>query len=396
MPRTTEELYEYKISSLLEVTETINSSFDEDSLYELYKSKLKGLVDLEAMTLFVYQDGWRRKVHFGVSCKLTKEEHNFRQFDDITLLEGEQYKNWPFDVIFPIVHRGHRVAFVLLKFQDAKQDQNQLSFIRSLSSIVLVALENQRIQEQKILQHDLEMELAIASNVQNLLVPHTLPKTDLIEMNSTYIPQRLIGGDYFDYIEENDNQFLVCIADVSGKGVSAALLMSNFQATLKALVKQHLDLKDIVKELNSTVFEITGGERFITAFFAVYYKDTQTLRYINAGHNAPFYLDRDKKVQEKLSTGSTLLGAFEELPFINEDSLHVVDYSMLFMYTDGLVEIFDDYGIEFGEIGLEHFLRHEQTHSLEELHEKLLDLILSFSTAGYQDDITILSCKFRY
>ena len=171
--------------------------------------------------------------------------------------------------------------------------------------------------------------------------------------------------------------------------------MSNFQATLRTLARHNFSLKDIVKELNHTIFQITQGERFITAFFAIYSKNTNTLRYINAGHNPPFYLDRMKEIKEELTEGTTLLGAFESLPFINEGEFKIVDYSMLFMYTDGLVEIFDEKGEEFGEEGLEFFLRTEETTSLEDLHEELLDIILSHSTNGYQDDITILSCKFR-
>ena len=91
-----------------------------------------------------------------------------------------------------------------------------------------------------------------------------------------------------------------------------------------------------------------------------------------------------------------MLGAFEELPFLNQGNLELHDYTLLFLYTDGLVEIFDEFGAEFGEIGLEHFLKTESTKSLQAMHEELLDLILSYSTAGYQDDITILTCKFRF
>src|SRR5690606_27643059 len=129
----------------------------------------------------------------------------------------------------------------------------------------------------------------------------------------------------------------ICIADVSGKGIPASLLMSNFQASLRTLVRQTNDLKEITRELNFVIKENAKGERFITFFVAAFDIKNKTLRYINAGHNPPVLVWEDKSMQ-LLETGTTVLGAFDKLPFIEEEQLMIKAPLLLFSYTDGLTE----------------------------------------------------------
>ena len=115
-----------------------------------------------------------------------------------------------------------------------------------------------------------------------------MPYNKRVKIKATYFPHDLIGGDYYDYIPVDKKRFIICIADVSGKGIPAALLMSNFQASLRTLIRQTNDLKEIVSELNHLTYENAQGEHFITFFIAMYDKSKHTLTYINAGHNPAF------------------------------------------------------------------------------------------------------------
>src|SRR5690606_1346513 len=126
---------------------------------------------------------------------------------------------------------------------------------------------------------------------------------------ASYFPHQTVGGDYYDYVRLPEDKFLVCIADVSGKGIPAALLMSNFQASLQALVRQTTDLDYIIRELNFLVKQNSGGERFITFFAAIYDLKKRRLTYINAGHNPPLLISGGKILL--LEQGTTVLGAFD-------------------------------------------------------------------------------------
>ena len=146
-----------------------------------------------------------------------------------------------------------------------------------------------------------------------------------------------MGGDYYDFIWLNANEFAFCVADVSGKGVPAALLMSNFQANLRVLLFYIPSLTELVKELNSKVMASAKGEKFITFFIAKYNLKTQTLTYVNAAHNPPL-LASGNTISE-LKIGCTGLGMFDEIGLIEEGILSISPDSTILCYTDGLVEL---------------------------------------------------------
>src|SRR6185312_12688090 len=140
----------------------------------------------------------------------------------------------------------------------------------------------------------------------------------------------------FDFIRLNDHEFLWCIADVSGKGISAALLMANFQASLHAWSAVEEDLTNVVERLNKIVINNTKGERFITLFIAKYNEKTRKLSYINAGHNATILFSQGEVTTLKL--GTTMIGVFDELPFLNQGEIDIDPGSLIVNYTDGLMD----------------------------------------------------------
>lgn len=230
--------------------------------------------------------------------------------------------------------------------------------------------------------------------VQHNLFPKNLPVTQRLEVKAFYQPSQTVGGDYYDYIAiPNQNQFMVCIADVSGKGIPAALLMSNFQAVLRTLSRKGQNLEDVVHELNYQLVANANGEHFITFFMAVYDYVTKELRYINAGHNPPVLIGEDGKALQ-LTEGTTILGAFEPLPFLTTGSVGYIDKFSMFLFTDGVTETFNDKGDEYGPERLEAFLKSNQSVPLEEMHAKLLNELNEFGNGRpFSDDLTFLSCR---
>ncbi|KXK27165.1 MAG: sigma factor regulation protein [Bacteroidetes bacterium OLB12] len=234
--------------------------------------------------------------------------------------------------------------------------------------------------------------MEIASDVQQFLFPDRLPYTDRLKIEASYLPHDRVGGDYYDYVPINKNQFLICVADVSGKGIAAALMMSNFQASLRTLLRQTPNLKEIVEALNYQVIENTKGEKFITFFGAIYDLSLKTMVYVNAGHNPPILLD--KNGVHLLEEGSTVLGAMNPLPFLNEGFITNLDDFTLFAYTDGLTETVNEAGAEYGVQALVDYLQANRNKDIRTMHQDIIVNLDGFKGRnGYRDDITILSCR---
>ncbi|NOS57152.1 MAG: serine/threonine-protein phosphatase, partial [Cyclobacteriaceae bacterium] len=195
------------------------------------------------------------------------------------------------------------------------------------------------------------------------------------------------------YIPINKNQFLICVADVSGKGIPAALMMSNFQASLRTLLRQTPNLTEIVEALNFQVLDNTKGEKFITFFGAIYDINLRTMVYVNAGHNPPLLYDRKNGIR-LLEEGSTVLGAMHPLPFIHEGFITDLSEFTLLAYTDGLTETVNEQEQEFGPQALHDYFAKNHLKDLKTIHQDIIVTLDGFKGKnGYRDDITLLTCR---
>jgi sigma-B regulation protein RsbU (phosphoserine phosphatase) len=298
-----------------------------------------------------------------------------------------------YDYFVPIFHKENSQAFVLLGDFNIKPEliSNDLSFIQTLINVIVVALENKKLFKENVQRELMQRDMELAGEVQNMLVPQRLPKSGSVEVGATYLPNQNIGGDYFDFIKVKPGEFMWCIADVSGKGVSAALLMANLQASLRAWASVEDDMSKIVSKLNEIVSSNTNGERFITLFLGRYKEETRELQYVNAGHNAPILICGDEI--KFLKKGTTMIGAFDQLPFINTGIEILPAGSLIFNYTDGLVESADE-DVFISDEELIGFLKKSMFLPVDDLNEKILKNIKSaFKAEMNSDDITILSIR---
>jgi sigma-B regulation protein RsbU (phosphoserine phosphatase) len=168
--------------------------------------------------------------------------------------------------------------------------------------------------------------------------------------------------------------------------------MSNFQASLRTLIRQTTNLKEIVQELNVVIKNNAKGERFITFFIALFDIEQRTMCYINAGHNPPVLMHKGGNM-EILEKGTTVLGAFDSLPFIEEEVLTLSPFTLLFAYTDGLPETSNEKEEEFGLDGIQNFLSKKYLEEPKEIHNALQKSLLEFKGArNFPDDITYLTC----
>ena len=302
-----------------------------------------------------------------------------------------------YELVIPILRQKQVAAYVFVGGLRSDFDRQQLiPFLSSLANTLVGAVENRRLQAQRVADAAVRKEIEIAQEVQAMLFPRKLPNDAHLAMERTYVPHTEIGGDYYDVVEIDQDRLLLCVADVSGKGVPASLLMSNFQAGLRTLLRQGVEMATIVPELNHLLFRNSGGEKFITAFLGIYDRRTRCLQYVNAGHNDPLLLTDDGAVQP-LKHGTVMLGIMEDLPLLRVGEVHIPRQSLLLLYTDGLTEVFDEENNEFGEDGVLAVLRRNRYLPLPMLHQELMRSIDAFSADNSQfaDDVTILSCRFK-
>jgi sigma-B regulation protein RsbU (phosphoserine phosphatase) len=237
--------------------------------------------------------------------------------------------------------------------------------------------------------------MEIAKKVQQLLFPKSLPENSDFNIDAHYSPHHTVGGDYYDWLSIDEHRKIVCIADVSGKGVPAALLMSNFQASLRTLLRKTSDLEEVIHDLNHQVFESANGENFITFFIALIDLKERKLTYVNAGHNPPFLMSSNGTI-EKLEKGTLVLGALREIPFLEIGTTEINKTQTLLLYTDGLTEAFNENEEEFGPERVMDILNKNITGKPSLILSSILNEIDAFiGKRALSDDITLLACQYH-
>jgi phosphoserine phosphatase RsbU/P len=252
------------------------------------------------------------------------------------------------------------------------------------------------IEEQKQRQR-LENEISIAREVQDQLFPRTLPKVPGVEIEAICKAARAVSGDYYDFIQLSPTHLAIAIADISGKGISAALLMASLQAALRSQVlvdgSEHMSTAELVSRLNKHLVRNTGDDRFATFFIAVYDSATRNLRYTNAGHLPSFLICKDSALH--LDKGGMVLGVLEDYCY-EEGVVVVAPDSLLVGYSDGLVEPENVYGEEFGIRRLQQAAVHVQGAAPQVVAEALMNAAEEWAgTPEQADDMTVIVARLR-
>ena len=405
-------LKERELEALLQITQAVTEDRNEAALYKIYQFSLLGQLGIRQLALYVREDDHYRLKTSSFGTGLPSDSHLMpaevarwcpEQACEVKTLELDA--TWQaFELLIPI--RGESGTVQALLFTGVSHSRNgltvrdSLAFLVTLSNILLGAVANRQLVRQRMASLAAESarqrEIEIAQQVQQLLFPQHLPNNEWVALYATYQPHTEIGGDYYDVVELGPDRVLICVADVSGKGVPASLLMSNFQAGLRTLLRQGTDLATTVRELNHLIFRNSGGEKFITAFLALYDRRTQVLEYVNAGHNDPLLLPETGPPQ-RLHDGTVMLGIMARLPMLKVGLTRMPPHSLLFTYTDGLTEVFDEQQQEFGEDGVLNVLQAHRYLPLPRLHHQLLAATRDFNRKGSQfaDDVTMLSLRVK-
>ena len=394
-------LKELQIKSLLTITQAINDNVSAAGLFNMYRSFLSWEMGITKMGLFIPKEEDEKDWYCAAQINLEEKSVNPQEivshvlsFNRLhTVKKEDNQAIQDFDIVIPVFHKEKPIAYSLIGGIKSKDDlYNKIQFITTITNIIAVAIENKRLFKRQIIQERLKKEIELASNVQKLLIPDNLPKNDKYEISTIYKPHFNIGGDYLDFIPFDNDRFVFCIADISGKGVAAALLMANFQAMIQSLIYQYRDLETFVFALNQTVIRVTKSDKFITFFVAEVDIRTRRLKYINAGHYPPV-LYQNGKIR-RLSSGCTVIGVFEKLPSIEEEIIDLEGEALITCFTDGLADLKNERDDLFEDEGIESFVKEFGMLGAEEFNASLLKRIDDFKgEMSYPDDIAIITCK---
>jgi sigma-B regulation protein RsbU (phosphoserine phosphatase) len=274
----------------------------------------------------------------------------------------------------------------LLDFTD--EDQRLLTNFGSQAG---VAIENAKFYAESVEKERLERELQVAASIQRNLLPESLPQIEGFEIAATTIPSRAVGGDHYDFILR-DGKYLIAIADVSGKGIPAALLVSTLHATFHAHIESDSDLAGIVRRMSKSIYASSLSNKFITFALALLDPQRRTITSVNAGHNYPLLISREGKIT-LLKTGGLALGLLPESDYAEEEvGLNPGDVFVLF--TDGITETFNPAEEEFGEERFRKLLLENRNRSAQEIFDLILREIHEFSAGAPQhDDLTLIVIK---
>ncbi len=305
-------------------------------------------------------------------------------------------KDWGCRVIIPIREQDQLSGLLFLseKVPGFRYSYEDLNLLSVLANQLAAGLTSARLYREAIEKQKIEEELNVARQIQMQLLPQSDPCGLDYEFAAFAQPSRQVGGDYFDYFERPDGQIGLVIADVSGKGVPAALLVSQLQAIFKSEVRTGKDLSAMMATVNQIVTESTSPEKFATLFYADWNPVTRQFNYVNAGHNYPIVV-RENGTVEQLSIGGLVLGVIPTAAF-ERGSVQLAAGDLVLLYTDGLSELNNPEGEEYGEERLIRLLRENAHLSAEAIKTKIIRDATRFSLGelGF-DDLTLIVFKVR-
>jgi len=393
-----QNLEKVQLHWLLQITKAINYNLPARQLFDIYRTVLHDHLRIGKLLLFIYEHAWQQILSYGVDFRTVRIDVG-KDLDRLIEFEPDN-ANQPgwlkeFETIVPVIHNDRPLGYAFLGDCELPGEARKkvLPFIHTVTNIIVVAIENKRLTHESMLRVAMQKELQLAAEVQQMLFPAVLDGFGVYDIAATYLPHQEVGGDYYDFFRLNDDESMVCMADVSGKGMAAALLMANFQAHLRALAPASESLAGLVTTLNESIYRNAKGERFITVFLARVNHRHRTIQYVNAGHNPPLVFHNGNFVE--LDAGCTVLGMFDALPSIREGRSPFPSNAVLVCYTDGITDLEDPDGRFFGLDAFQGLI-HSQAASgtMTAFNEHVRSHLNDFrKDRGFNDDVTLLTMR---
>ncbi|HYC62090.1 MAG TPA: SpoIIE family protein phosphatase [Thermoanaerobaculia bacterium] len=357
--------------------------------------KLQQALQSRALVIFAErQDEYVATAKIGVSDALIGHLRVSRKFADMLDRPFDpRRRNVPEDaaktlsridavLVAPIGSRG----FVALapKLSGGEFDVEDIDFLRSAADQIGIGVDRIRMQVE-------EEDYAQAREIQETLLPREMPSVERLELSGVWQPARTMGGDYYDLLKLGEHELAVCIGDVAGKGMPAALLMSGLQAAVRASASN--SPRDLCERVRRVVVSSLSGGRFVTFFYAMLDTASMTMRWCNAGHNAPILVRADGTMLRLTDGGPAFTRLFRDA--YQERELALLPGDRLVLFTDGVSEATDAAGEQFSEERIEELVADSRELDANELQRTIVDAASSFAGGELEDDLTLVVVRVQ-
>jgi len=398
-----------QLNSIYELSSAIHSSFDIDHVIRIFFSTLmaplglsrtfffdpgqslfrkRGFILSEAESLFIKKN-IRKALGGTLTLAIESLPADQDKIKKLLLTKGIHY-------LLNIAGSKKKTIVLGLgrKFNQRPMEQEDCEFAYILSRFMLIELDTIYYLAQIFEKKKLEHEIKIARDIQLSLLPQELPKLQNYDISVIYESIQEVGGDYYDFLKNKKNLQPLVLADVEGKGLSAALLAASCQAIIHSLNELQLfQPAEFVAKANTLIHQITNGSRFITLFWMLLDDEKLALTYVNAGHNQPYLISGSRIV--KLNAGGFLIG-FSDCSTYEQETIQLNHGDIVCAFTDGVFEVQNPEGEEFGEKGIVDFVRQNSSLNAAEISGGLYKKIKNFAKkTNFRDDFTILIVKVR-
>lgn len=395
-----------QLKTLFDIAQGLSATLDSEKIVKLLIYALMGQMLVYHYVIVIQKDGILQKIE----CKgfiqesieeLSKEIQNDAELDSTQIIDNmthssikQKLYHQGARMYIPLRHQNQNIGFILLgeKINKQKYTDIDVEFLTTLINQAVISIENARLFKETLEKQRIEQELQVAKTIQKKLLPREIKPIKGYDIWGINQSSKEVGGDYFDIIPISDTTHALAIADVSGKSVPAALLMANLQAGLRSLIKENLQLDQVVARLNNLIHQNTDPDKYITFFVGILDSSKHEFIYVNAGHNPPIMVDKEGK-SNLLDVGGIILGMMPDYVY-QMGSIQFKPKDLLLCYTDGVNEALNTNEEEYGERRLMNFIVKHQSLGVKDLSEALVKDIEQFSSGAPQyDDITMLISK---
>jgi serine phosphatase RsbU (regulator of sigma subunit) len=395
---------------LLDITKALAAPFDLEDVVEAIFSALRQVIDYDAAAIYLVN---RRTETLELVSEHGYPEGSESAFD---LQIGQGIVGWVAksgqpvivpdvradaryvaarattrsEIAAPLMVEGRAIGvFNLESDHEDVYHEGHLELLLAFAAQAAMAVERARTARERVERRRLERELSIARDIQRSFLPAGPPSVPGFDFAGTSISHDQVGGDYYDFINVSDTRLGLAIADVSGKGIPAALLMAGFRMCLLAEIRNEFAIRAVMRKVNQLLHESTERHRFVTAFYGVLDWRNNVVIFCNAGHNPPLLLRADG-TSEELSDGGVALGVLEDTRY-EERPVALGAGDVLVMYTDGISEAEDDHGEQFGVERIASIVRTHAGHTARELTQDIVAAVLDWAgEKGPGDDLTLI------
>lgn len=414
-----EDQYTIKLSSLSEIGNLAASELDWDSMLKAITSKTKALLNADACSVYVFDQkhqelilsatdglppavvGQQIKIGEGITGLVAKtrvaasiedvtKDNRIKSFRISPNKDGKRSVSFRSILSVPLIAQDRLIGVIDVRtLLPRVWSQIDVHFLSIISGQIAGIIEKDKFRME------INKDLEAAKYVQAKLLPDIIPVIKGYDLAAFLVPSSQVGGDYYDFIEIAENNLGIVIADVSGKGIGAAILMASIQGLVNAHAKQGISTSDTLFSINNALYQSTELEKFATMLFGVLHIDTGNFNYTNAGHNPPYIYRANSTEPQSLEIGGTVLGIIKDANY-SEGNFQLLSGDVLVLYSDGVTETHNEKGELFGierlhKIVYEYMANNKSGIKARELLNRIYESVHDFSSVvSFNDDFTIV------